>query len=40
VWFFRFGSLIDTAEALGLDSEAGYTASELKEVLHVKPSMR
>jgi hypothetical protein len=36
VWFSRFGNLLDTAEALVRSSEAGYTASELKEVLHVK----
>jgi hypothetical protein len=36
VWFSRFGSLLDTAEALVHDSEAGYTAAELKDVLHVK----
>jgi len=36
VWFSRFGNLLDTAEALVNSSERGYTASELKEVLHVK----
>jgi len=36
VWFSRFGNLIDTAEALAHGSEAGYTAAELKDVLHVK----
>jgi hypothetical protein len=36
VWFSRFGNLLDTAEALVRSSEAGYTAAELKEVLHVK----
>ena len=36
VWFSRFGNLLDTAEALVQQSEAGYTAAELKEVLHVK----
>jgi hypothetical protein len=36
VWFSRFGNLLDTAEALVGSSEGGYTASELKEVLHVK----
>jgi len=36
VWFSRFGNLLDTAEALVHNSEAGYTASELKDVLHVK----
>ncbi len=36
VWFSRFGNLLDTAEALVKSSEAGYTATELKEMLHVK----
>ena len=36
VWFSRFGNLLDTAQALVHDSEAGYTATELKDVLHVK----
>jgi hypothetical protein len=36
VWFSRFGNLLDTAEALVTSSEKGYTATELKEVLHVK----
>ena len=36
VWFSRFGNLLDTAEALVHGSEAGYTASELKDILHVK----
>lgn len=36
VWFSRFGNLLDTAEALVQDSEAGYTAAELKGILHVK----
>jgi len=36
VWFSRFGNLLDTAEALVHGSEAGYTAAELKDVLHVK----
>ena len=36
VWFSRFGNLLDTAEALVRSSGAGYTATELKEVLHVK----
>jgi len=35
-WFSRFGNLLDTAEALVHESEAGYTAAELKDVLHVK----
>jgi len=36
VWFSRFGNLLDTAEAFIQGSEAGYTATELKDVLHVK----
>jgi hypothetical protein len=36
VWFSRFGNLLDTAQALVEDSEAGYTAGELKAILHVK----
>ena len=36
VWFSRFGNLLDTAEAFVQRSEAGYTAAELKDVLHVK----
>jgi len=36
VCFSRFGNLLDTAEALVNGSTAGYTATELKEVLHVK----
>jgi hypothetical protein len=36
VWFSRFGNLLDTAEAFVQRSEAGYTATELKDVLHVK----
>jgi len=36
VWFSRFGNLIDTAEALVKTSDRGYTATELKEMLHVK----
>ena len=36
VWFSRFGNLLDTAEAFVQGSEAGYTATELKDVLHVK----
>ncbi len=36
VWFSRFGNLLDTAEALVQESEAGYTAAELKGILHVK----
>lgn len=36
VRFSRFGNLLDTAQALIHDSEAGYTATELKGVLKVK----
>ena len=36
VWFSRFGNLLDTATALVQEAEAGYTAAELKDVLHVK----
>jgi hypothetical protein len=36
VWFSRFGNLLDTAEALVHESEAGYVAAELKDVLNVK----
>jgi len=36
VCFSRFGNLLDTAQAFVHDSEAGYTATELKDVLHVK----
>jgi len=36
VWFSRFGNLLQTAEAFVTRSEAGYSASELKGVLHVK----
>ena len=36
VHFSRFGNLLDTAQAFVHDSEAGYTATELKDVLHVK----
>ena len=36
VWFSRFGNLLDTAEAFVQESEAGYTATELKDVLQVK----
>jgi len=35
-WFSRFGNLLDTACAIVHNSEAGYTAAELKDVLHVK----
>jgi hypothetical protein len=36
VHFSRFGNLLDTALAFVHDSEAGYSATELKDVLHVK----
>ena len=36
VWFSRFGNLLDTAEAFVQGSESGYTATELKDILHVK----
>lgn len=36
VWFSRFGNLLQTCEALVHHSDAGYSASELKEVVQVK----
>jgi len=36
VLFSRYGNLLQTAEALVTRSEAGYSAAELKDVLHVK----
>jgi len=36
VWFSCFGNLLQTAEALVTRSEAGYSATELKDILHVK----
>lgn len=36
VWFSRFGNLLQTAEAFVDNSEAGYSASELKNILQVK----
>jgi hypothetical protein len=36
VWFSRFGNLLDTAETLVQRSEAGYSAAELKDILHVR----
>jgi hypothetical protein len=36
VWFSRFGNLLQTAEAFVARSEAGYSAAELKDILHVK----
>jgi hypothetical protein len=34
-WFSRYGTLLDTAQALVKDSAAGYYASELDQLLHV-----
>jgi len=36
VWFSCFGNLLQTAEVLVARSEAGYSAVELKDILHVK----
>ena len=36
VWFSRFGNLLQTCEALVHHSDAGYSASELKDVVQVK----
>jgi hypothetical protein len=36
VWFSRFGSLLETAKAFIEHSEAGYSAVELSEALHVE----
>ena len=36
VWFSHFGNLLNTAQALVDGSDTGYTAAELKEILHVK----
>jgi len=36
VWFSRFGNLLQTAEVLVSRSEAGYSAAELKDILHIK----
>jgi len=36
VWFSRFGNLIETARGLVEQSEAGWSATELKEMLHVE----
>ena len=36
VWFSRFGNLLQTAQILVEQSEAGYSATELKDILHVK----
>jgi len=36
VWFSRFGNLLDTSEAFVHESDAGYAAAELKDVVNVK----
>ena len=36
VWFSRFGNLLKTAEAFVDRSDAGYSATELKDILQVK----
>jgi hypothetical protein len=36
VWFSRFGNLVETAKEFVEESEAGFTARELGEVLHVE----
>ena len=36
VWFSRYGSLVDTVEALAQASPNGYYAQELTDVLHVE----
>jgi hypothetical protein len=36
VWFSRFGNLLQTSESFVQQSEAGYSAAELKEILQVK----
>ena len=36
VWFSRFGNLLQTSEALVNRSDAGYSATELKEIVQVK----
>ena len=36
VWFSKFGNLLQTAEAFVERSEAGYSASELMEILQIK----
>jgi hypothetical protein len=35
VWFSRYGTLVDTADAFGNRSPAGYFVAELEDVLHV-----
>lgn len=36
VWFSEYGNLLDTAQTLVDQSDAGYSATELKEIVHVK----
>ena len=36
VWFSRFGNLLQTCQALVHQSEAGYSAGELKDIVQVK----
>lgn len=36
VWFSRFGNLLQTCQALVHDSDAGYSAAELKDIVQVK----
>ena len=36
VWFSRFGNLLQTCQAFVDQSDAGFTASELKDILQVK----
>jgi hypothetical protein len=36
VWFSRFGNLLQTCQALVYDSDAGYSAAELKDIVQVK----
>lgn len=36
VWFSRYGSLVDTVEALARTSPNGYYAQELADILHVE----
>jgi hypothetical protein len=36
VWFSRFGNLLETCQALVHQSDAGYNAAELRDILQVK----
>jgi len=36
VWFSRFGNLLQTCQAFVHDSDAGYSAGELKDIVQVK----